>query len=30
LVNIDKILSSMPRMSAAGNIIREAFGNKIT
>jgi hypothetical protein len=30
LFKIDKILSSTPRLTAAGNIIHEAFGNKIT
>ena len=29
LFKIDKILSSTPRLTAAGNIVREAFGNKI-
>ena len=28
LFKIDKILSSTPKLTAAGNIIREAFGNK--
>jgi hypothetical protein len=27
---IDKILSSTPRLTAASNIVHEAFGNKIT
>jgi hypothetical protein len=30
LFKIDKILSSTPRLTAAGNILHEAFGNKIT
>ena len=30
LFKIDKILSSTPRLTAAGNIVHEAFGNKIT
>jgi hypothetical protein len=30
LSKIDKILSSTPRLTAAGNIVHEAFGNKIT
>jgi hypothetical protein len=30
LFKIDKILSSTPRLTAAGNIVYEAFGNKIT
>jgi len=29
LLKIDKILSSTPRMAAAGNIIREAFVTKL-
>jgi len=30
LLKIEKILSSTPRLSAVGNIVHEAFGNKIT
>ena len=30
LFKIDKILSSTPRLTAAGNIVHEALGNKIT
>ncbi len=30
LLKIDKILSSTPRLTAVGNIVHEAFGNKIT
>ncbi len=30
LFKIDKILSSTPKLTAAGNIVHEAFGNKIT
>jgi hypothetical protein len=30
LLKIDRILSSTPRLTAAGNILHEAFGNKIT
>jgi hypothetical protein len=30
LFKIDKILSSTPRLTAVGNIVHEAFGNKIT
>jgi hypothetical protein len=30
LFKMDKILSGTPRLTAVGNIVREAFGNKIT